>query len=161
MAVDYFLKVEGAPGESQDSKHPNEIQLESFSFGTTQTGTFGAGGGGGGGKANFQDFHFTMKVNKASPVLFLKCATGTHIPTAFLTCRKVGGKQEEFVKWKFTDLLVGSFTTSGHGAGDDLPMESVSLNFAQLEVEYAEQNKDGSLKAPVKAGYNLKKADKV
>src|SRR5712692_6599716 len=105
MAVDYFLKIDGVEGESQDSAHGKEIQLDSFSFGVTQSGTFGAGGGGGAGKASFNDFHFTMHVNKASPKLFLYCANGKHIPTATLTGRKAGEKPQDYVVWKFTDIL--------------------------------------------------------
>ena len=56
-----------------------------------------------------------------------------------------GEKPQDYVKWTFTDTLVSSFTTSGHGAGDDLPMESISLNYAQINVEYKEQKPDGSL----------------
>jgi len=40
-------------------------------------------GGGGAGKVSVQDFNFTMHVNKASPKLFLACATGQHIKEAF------------------------------------------------------------------------------
>src|SRR5437016_2408814 len=46
MAIaDYFLKLDGIEGEAQDSKHKNEIDLESWSWGETQTGTHVAGGG--------------------------------------------------------------------------------------------------------------------
>ena len=44
--VDYFLKIDGIDGESSDDKHKNEIQVESWSFGETQTGTGAYGGGG-------------------------------------------------------------------------------------------------------------------
>ncbi|MBV8585847.1 MAG: type VI secretion system tube protein Hcp, partial [Verrucomicrobia bacterium] len=44
MAVDYFLKIDGIEGESKDSKHQNEIEIGSFSFGATQTGSFSAMG---------------------------------------------------------------------------------------------------------------------
>ena len=43
--VDYFLKIDGIQGESQDSKHKNEIQLESWSWGEQQSGSFAALGG--------------------------------------------------------------------------------------------------------------------
>jgi type VI secretion system secreted protein Hcp len=66
-AVDYFLKLDGIEGESKDDKHKNEIDVESWSWGETQTGASGFGGGGGAGKVSMQDFHFTMKMNKASP----------------------------------------------------------------------------------------------
>jgi len=74
-ASDYFLKLDKIEGESQDAKHKNEIQVESFSWGVSQQGSFDAGGGGGSGRASFQDFHFVMKVNKASPKLMLACAS--------------------------------------------------------------------------------------
>jgi type VI secretion system secreted protein Hcp len=158
MAVDYFLKIQGIEGESQDDAHPGEIQLESWSFGENQTGSFAYGGGGGAGKVQMQDFHFTMKCNKASPKLFLACANGEHIPDAILTARKAGKEQRDFLKWKFTDLLISSFQTGGQANSDDIPLESISFNFGKCEVEYREQNKDGTLKGPVRAAYDLKRA---
>ncbi|PYT16357.1 MAG: type VI secretion system tube protein Hcp, partial [Acidobacteria bacterium] len=132
-AVDYFLKLDGIEGESQDAKHKGEIDLESWSWGETQTGTMHAGGGGGAGKVQMQDFHFVMKVNKSSPKLMLACASGEHIKSATLTCRKAGKEQQEFYKITFSDVLVSSFQTGGSGQGDILPTEQISLNFAKVE----------------------------
>ena len=50
MAVDVFLKIADIPGESADSKHKGEIDVLSYSFGASQTGTMAYGGGGGAGK---------------------------------------------------------------------------------------------------------------
>ena len=153
MAVDYFLKIDGIEGESKDSKHQNEIEIGSFSFGATQSGSFSAMGGGGTGKVSMQDFHFTIPTQKASPKLFKACATGEHIKNAILTCRKAGKEQQEFLKYTFTDLLVSSFQTGGASAE---PMDQVSLNFAKIEAEYKEQKADGTLGGSIKAGYDLK-----
>lgn len=155
-AVDYFLKLKGIDGESHDSKHKNEIDLESWSWGETQGGGHAAGGGGGAGKVVMQDFHFVMKINKASPKLFLACATGEHIGDAVLTCRKAGKEQQEFLIVKFTDLLVSSYQTGGSGHSDIVPTDQISLNFAKIEFQYKPQKQDGTLDAPVSAGYNLK-----
>jgi type VI secretion system secreted protein Hcp len=35
-AFDYFLKIDGIPGESTDSKHKDEIDVLSWSWGETQ-----------------------------------------------------------------------------------------------------------------------------
>ena len=48
MSADMFLKVEGIKGESVDSKHKDEIEVLSWSWGVTQAvvahgATFGAG----------------------------------------------------------------------------------------------------------------------
>jgi type VI secretion system secreted protein Hcp len=155
-AVDYFLKVDGIQGESKDSKHKDEIDVESWSWGETQSGTFAGGGGGGAGKVAMQDFHFVMRVNKASPKLLLACATGEHVKSAVLTCRKAGKEQQEYMKIKFSDCLVSSFQTGGSEGSDILPVDQISLNFAKIEYEYKEQKPDGTLGGATKAGYDLK-----
>ena len=160
-AVDYFLKIEGIPGESTDKVHKGEIQVESFSFGETQLGTGAHGGGAGAGKVQMQDFHFVKQFSKASPTLFLACATGQHIKKAELFCRKAGGKQEEFLKVTMTDILISSYQTGGSGGSDVIPVDQISFNFSKLEMEYKEQKADGSVAGPVKAGYDLKANTKV
>lgn len=159
--VDYFLKIKDIEGESGDAKHKNEIQLESWSWGETQTGASGYGGGGGAGKVQMQDFHFTMKANKASPKLMLHCAIGKHIPEAVLTCRKAGGKQEPFYIFTFSELLISSYQTGGAGASDVIPMEQISFNFTKIKVEYKMQNADGSVTPAGSAGYDLKKQEAI
>jgi len=139
MAFDCFLKIDGIDGESRDERHAREIDVLSFSWG--ETNSAGAGrGGGGAGKVSMQDFHFTMRLNRASPLLAKACATGQHIKSAVLTCRKAGGSvgvsaaskavdvpggvdvvpadqpvavvNDGFIKFTLTDLLVSSYKTS-------------------------------------------------
>ncbi len=155
-AVDFFLKLEGIDGESQDSKHKNEIDVESWSWGESQAGSHSGGGGGGAGKVSMQDFHFVMKVNKSSPKLLLACATGEHIKKATLVCRKAGKEQQEYLKITLSDLLVSSFQTGGSEGSGVLPMDQISLNYTKIEYEYKEQKVDGTLGGAIKAGYDLK-----
>ena len=155
MHVDYFLKIEGIEGESQDAKHKGEIEIDSFTFGESQNGSMASGGGGGVGKVQMQDFSFSMAANKASPKLFLACAQGEHLKKAVLICRKAGKEQQEYLKWTFSDVLVTSYETSG-SAGEGIPSEQISLGFAKVECEYKPQNGDGSLAAPIRTGYDLK-----
>jgi type VI secretion system secreted protein Hcp len=159
-AVDFFLKIDGVDGESGDSKHKGEIELESWSWGETQVGAHSAGGGGGAGKVQMQDIHIVTRVSKASPKLMQACATGEHYKKAVLTCRKAGKEQQEYLKITFSDLLVSSFQIGGSAGSSILPTEQVSLNFAKIEFEYKEQKADGTLGAVTKSGYDLK-ANKV
>ena len=160
-AADYFLKIDGVKGESHDDKHKGEIDLESWSWGESNSGAHASGGGGGAGKVSMQDFHFTMKINKASPELMIGCATGKVFTKAVLTCRKAGGKQEEFFKVTMSDLLVSSFQTGGSAHGDVIPIDQISLNFSKIEYEYSPQKADGTLDSPIKVGYDLKANKKV
>ena len=153
--VDYFLKFDGIKGESTDAKHKDEIDIESWSWGETRARPAGSTGGGA-GKVAMQDFHFVMKLNKASPALMKACATGQHIKTATLTSRKAGKDQQEYLTFKFHDVLVSSYQTGGSEHADVLPMDSVSFNFAKIEVEYKSQKPDGSLGTGVFFKYDLK-----
>ena len=152
--ADYHLKIDGIEGESQDEKHKNEIQIQSFSFGATQTGSAGAGMGSGSSKVNVQDFHFTKEICKASPNLFAHCCSGKHFPTATLTVRKAGEKAHEYLVVKFHDVIISSYTTSGHGGGG-LVQESGSLNFAKCEFKYVLQNADGTAGAAISKTYDV------
>jgi type VI secretion system secreted protein Hcp len=162
MASDYLLEIDGIKGESKDSKHKGEIELESYSWGVSQTGSPGRGGGGGAGKTVFQDFHFTTRLSSAGPQLFLACATGQHIKKAVLTVRKAGKEQQEYYKVTLTDCLVTEYQQATPAdSSDTTPVDQFHINFSKIELEYRPQRDDGSLDAPVKAGYDLAQNKKV
>ena len=154
-AVDYFLRIDGIQGESTDDKHKGEIDVDSWSWGESHTAAPGAGGGAA-GKVQIQDFHFVMRVNKASPKLLLACASGQHLKSAHLSCRKAGKAQQEFLTYTFSDVLVSSYQAGGAEAADVLPIDQVALNYSKIQVEYKEQKPDGTLGASTKAGWDLK-----
>jgi type VI secretion system secreted protein Hcp len=155
-AVDFFLKFDGIKGESADAKHKDEIDIESWSWGETRGGSGAGGGGGGAGKVAMQDFHFVMRLNKASPALMKACATGQHIKMATLTSRKAGKDQQEYLIFKFHDVLVSSFQTGGSEHSEVVPTDQVSFNFAKIEVEYKQQKPDGSLGPGSQFKFDLK-----
>ena len=157
-AVDYFLKLDGITGDSTDAAHKGEINVDSFSWGLSQSGSGGFGGGGGAGKAQFQDFHFTMKSSKASPDLFKKCATGAHLKEAVLTCRKAGGDNagQDFLKFTLSDVLISSYSVNGDAHSDNGPEDAISLSFAKVLMEFASQNADGGIGSVISAGFDLK-----
>jgi type VI secretion system secreted protein Hcp len=156
-ASDYFLKIDGIDGESTDEQHRGEIEIQSFSWGMSNSGTFSGGTGGGAGKVSMQDFHFTRRLDKASPLLMLACATGQHIPSAVLVCRKSGGdgKPVEYYTITLSDLIVSGVSTGG-SSDDEMPTESFSLNFAKIEWKYVPASPDGVAGDPVRAGFDLR-----
>jgi type VI secretion system secreted protein Hcp len=158
MATDYFLKIDGIDGESLDHKFKGAIQLDSWSWGAANAASFGAGSGGGTGKVSMQDFSFSMATSKASPGLILACSQGKHIPNATLSARKAGTDQNEYLTFKFTDVLVSSYSIS---AGGEVPQDQVSLAFGKVEWTYQQQDQKGSVGSPVKGGWDVQKNVKV
>jgi type VI secretion system secreted protein Hcp len=136
MAFDAFLKIEGIT----DNAPNGEIQLESFSWGVSNTASNTTGEGA--GKASFQDFSFVVPVGRQSPKLFQAVATGKHFNNATL---KVTDKVEPLTIL-FSEVFISSykldegaaftqkFTEGGLPAVQlGAPMESVSFNFQKLE----------------------------
>ncbi len=119
------------------------------------------GSGAGSGKVHFEDFAFTTRLSKASPALFLACASGQHIKEAKLAARKGAAKgQQEYLTWTFSDVLVTSYETQG-ADGDDSVQDAISLNFSKAVVSYKAQKADGSLAAPITVGWDAKKNAKI
>lgn len=156
MAADYLLVIDGIKGESKDQKFGGSIELESFSWGQSNSGSSGAGGGGGAGKVSFQDLHFTTHVNKASPLLALSCAMGKHIAKAELHVRKQGDGQQEYYTVTLADLIISSYQSGGHAGGGTVPTDQFSLNFSKIKFDYKEQDDKGKTGAPVNFGWDVK-----
>jgi type VI secretion system secreted protein Hcp len=159
MASNMFAKIGDIKGESRDAKHKDEIEVLSWSWGVSQSGSVTPGGGGGAGKATFQDFAFTHHIDKASPLLMKSCATGTHIPEATITIRKAGKAQQDYLIIKMTDVLITGVAMSV-AADEPSGTEVVTLQTAKVDLEYKAQKADGSLDAGLHFKYDIK-ANKV
>jgi type VI secretion system secreted protein Hcp len=156
-ADDYFLKIDGIPGESLDARHAGEIEVEAWAWGEANPpagGGLGTGGGSGSGRVQMRDLMFTARVSKASPKLLLACATGQHARSAVLSARRPGAAQRDFLLITLSDVLVVSYdaATREVGAG---AFDRVSLHFAKIGVEYRTQAPDGSAGTPVTAGWDV------
>ena len=134
MAADYFLKIDGIKGESLDDKHKDEIDVLSFSWGVSQSGTLAHGSGGGEGKASFNDLSFVHHIDKSSPVLMQSCANGSHIKEATIVGEKSSDRGgEQFLKYTFTDVIISSYQDAASQAGDVVNV--AALRFASVKVE--------------------------
>ena len=154
MATNFYLKLDNIDGESRDDVHKKEIEIESLSFGVSNTGSRHGGSGGGSGQAHVQDISFSKYADKSSPVLFQYCVQHKDIPNAKITCYKAAG--DERVKYLVIELkeaLITSYQTSG--GGDGITMESGSLNFAEIKYIYTEQKTDQGAGGPVEWAYNI------
>jgi type VI secretion system secreted protein Hcp len=142
-----------------DHKHKDEIHIESFSWGLSQTVAH-ASGGGGAGKVSVHDVSITKYVDKASPTLMLLCSNGKHIKEGLITLRKAGDQPLEYMKIKLMDILVSGCQFAGQD-GDQLT-ETITLNFAKFQVEYQEQDANGAAKGgPVSTGWDVKANQKL
>lgn len=146
MAVDMFLIIDTVKGETTDKEFAKKTAIDvlSWSWGVSNSGTTHMGGGGGSGKANFQDLSITKYVDSSSHALLMGSATGEHFKTASLHVRKAGKTQLEYITLEMKEVLVTSVTTGGSG-GEDRLTETISLNFGEVKFSYKPQKTDGTL----------------
>jgi Type VI secretion system effector, Hcp len=67
VAFQAFLRIDDIPGESTSEQHPEWIDIDSFSWGVSQTQIHDGGAGGPAHLVNRQDVHFTSRLSTASP----------------------------------------------------------------------------------------------
>jgi len=165
MANDFFLKLEGPDleGEAMDSQHTDEISIDSWTWGMSQSGTMHVARGGGAGKVDVQDLALTHKLDKASVNLMQHCAKGTQFETATLVCRKASGDggQLEYYTMVMKHVIITSVQGGGSEGDDDL-FESFTLNFGEYTSTYVPQDNDGSALPEVgPLGWNMQTNEPV
>ena len=143
MAVDMFIKIGDIAGEAKDSVHSGEIDVISWSWAMTQSGTMHTGGGGGDGKVKVQNLVIKKYCDKATPNLMMACSNGRQFPEAVLTIRKAGRNPLEYLTIRMADVIVTKVMTGGIGSLGCFT-EAVTLNFAGVCVDYQPQAQDGS-----------------
>ena len=155
MSSKIFLKIGNIKGESTDDKHKDEIEVFSWSWGVTNTATVGPGSGSAAGRPTFNDLNFTHRYDKAAPLLWRACAVGQQFTEATLVGTKQGKGPQDYLVVKMNDVVVTSASASD-SSGAVEAMESVSVKFAKVDVEYKPQKADGSLDSGVRFKYDIK-----
>lgn len=155
MAVDMFMKIDGANGESKDANHKDWTDILSFSWGATQPGNMAGGGGGGVGKASFNDLHVVTRIDKAAPAVMKHCASGKHLSKIEISVCKAGGTQIEYSKITLEDVLVTSTQISGD-QGSEAVVVNYAFQAAKVKQQYWEQTASGGKGAESLVAWDIK-----
>ena len=124
-----------------------QIDVQSWSWGVTQTGSARARAGGGAGRAEFQPLTVTKRVDGSSPQLFVDTASGRSIPRASLTVRTADGGTLRYI---LGDVLISGLSVDDSG-------ESISLTYGQIEIEHRAPGQA----TPVTAGWDVRQNRKL
>ena len=139
-AADWFLRLEQVQGESTDTKHKGEIDVLSWSWSVDPNPS---ANGLRASKPCVSDLSFSKAVDKATPQLIGNAASGMRIPRGTLVGRRTGAKvEQEYLRIELRDIVVSSFQTGSVGSA--APLETVSLSFETMVVEYRPQAVDGA-----------------
>ncbi len=154
-----FLKITGIEGESADAKHKGSIDIESFSWRRHPIGSAGRQSG----RRRWRHRHgrdaglplrdaLEQGVAQALPGRRQRSAHqggDPHRPQGR------GKEQIEFLKIKFSDILVSLYQQAA-SADSDTPNDSFSLNFSKIEIDYLSQDPGGKAGDSIRASWDLK-----
>ena len=148
--VDIFLDITGIPGESRDTTYVNKIDVLAWSFGLVQTNATG--------RVTFPDITITKWLDKASPALMLRCATGELIEKFILIVRRPGIGQQDYIRITVEKAVVSRVSTGGDGSGDRLT-ETVTfnLNLARIDFSYYPLISDGNVGEAITFRWDVQK----
>ena len=154
--IDIFLKIGDIKGESVVDGHVDEIDVLGWGWQMSQPGTTHTDTGGGGTeRAEIGDISIIKNSDAASPALYLAIMTGEHIPEAILTLERAGQDGRiPYLIITMTNVIVTSARLGG-STGDTTPVEQITLNFAQVRIEYYPQSRDGSAASPIEVTWDI------
>lgn len=163
MSYDGFIKIEGIEGESSDAKHVGWIEVTSYGVAHVQniSSTASSAGGASAERADFSEFTFSKFIDKASPLLALACASGTHIDSIIVELYRVGGERMKFMEYKLTNCIISSVKAESKGERF-FPKEHININFGTIEWSYTQQKHLGGWAAGhITGGWNLEKNESI
>jgi len=168
MASDFFIKIDGIDGDSNDKGHGKWIEVISFSHGSEQN--VGAGRATDvSGRGSFIPFRFTHLIDKATPKLQQFCMSGQKVAKVqFQVCRAIAGKQEPIYEITMENVKISkTFVKSvSEGSKDSLldsfkgvdenylPLEEVCLICGKITWKYTSIKPDNSKDGAVEANFN-------
>lgn len=167
MATDFFVKIDGIEGESNDRSHGKWIEVIGFNHGAMQN--IGAGRATDvAGRGQFVPFIFTHLLDKATPKIQQFCMSGQKIAKVeFQVCRAIGGAQVPVYEVKLENVKIaraeiktvavegtktGSLLDTFSGVGNSYqPVEQVELIAGKMTWKVTpikpDNTKDGAVEA--------------
>ncbi len=137
--VDYFLKIEGVEGESQDREHEGWSDITSLSWGVQIPSDRASGLAT--GKRQHRPFSVVKEIDKATPKLMEYCANGVVSDKIEIQAVRLDPKTNEPLPY-FTIILrearITSYNFSSVNNLDDnnLQTETFTINYKSIEYRY-------------------------
>ena len=117
LATDFFIKLDGITGESEDPDHIGWIEALSFSSGSSNMNEIPEHPD---GKGILDTFVFTHLVDKATPAIQTACMNGTVIPGGVVEFdRIIDGKLQKVYELTLSDITVQDATIKTEDLPDD------------------------------------------
>ena len=133
-----FMKLGDIKGECTDTDHKDWIIIESMSSPMYRSIPQGAKDQQRTkGETTLGDIVVVRQLDKSSTKLQEACANGTFFKEIEIHfCTTVKNKQEPYLTYKLSDVIISSFSMHGNASGSPLPSEQVTMGYTKAEWNY-------------------------
>ena len=137
-AQDYYLELDGIPGESSDAQHQNWIDILSFEHGIENPADGGAAGRAA-GRPLFKDFHICKEIDKSTTPIQEADRRETVIENAKFEVVKNG---RVILRYEFSKVRLKDYYIKGEKG--EMPRDCVSLGFEKIKVTHISYGVNGA-----------------
>ncbi|WP_085316753.1 Hcp family type VI secretion system effector [Derxia lacustris] len=149
-----ILEIKDVKGNCQIDKYQGQIIIQSFSQGvmlplqmdTSNTERTA-------GRPVFQEMSFSKMSDMSTPVLYAACVQGKKLGDAKIHIgRNENGVFMSVIEYVLTSAMVSNISTTGGGG---IPVDSFSLNFTKITMDFTQQKSDSTKKGTANFGWDL------
>lgn len=153
MAI--YVKYDGIEGDVTHESHKNWIDVSSLQFGVGRAISTPSGRAANreSSEPSISEITMTRELDKSSPKLFIEAVTGKVGRKVQIDFVSTGSPGNIYLTYTLTDTMVSGYSVSANG--NDRPTESISLNFAKIEMKYTPHDANHKAQAPIAAFYDL------
>lgn len=154
MAI--YLEYEGIKGNVTADGYKDHIAVDSIQFGVGRGITMEPGNLSNreATRPSISEITVTKPADTSATSLFKEAVTGSSGKKVVIKFVQTGAdKVTEYMTYTLEDVLVSGYSVSASGESD--PMESISLSFAKIMVNYNDFDKSNKSANPQRVGYDL------
>ncbi len=154
MAI--YLEYEGIKGNVTADGYKDHISVDSVQFGVGRGISMEPGNLSNreATRPTISEITVTKPADTSATALFKESVTGSAGKKVVIKFVQTGAdKVVEFMTYTLEDVLVSGYSVSASGESD--PIESISLSFAKIMVNYNDFDKSNKSANPQRVGYDL------
>lgn len=154
MAI--YIEYDGIQGNVTAEGYKDHLSVSSVNFGVGRGISMEAGNMANreATRPSLSEITFTKIADNSSTSLFKESVTGSTGKLVKIKFVQTGAdKVVEYMDIELEDCLVSGYTISA--GGDDDPVETVTLSFAKIMVNYHDYDKANAGASPQRVGYDL------
>lgn len=157
MAI--YIDYEGIKGNVTAEGYQDHIKILSIHFGVGRGISMEPGNMSNreATRPTLSEITITKFADNSTTSLFKESVTGAQGKRVKLKFIQTGSdKVVEYMDYELQDCMVSGYSMSSDGESD--PIETITLSYSQLMVNYHDYDKKNSARSPQRVGYNLETA---